>query len=143
MGRIITQHKWQTIDGFEVLAGWDRPLSHYFFQISRKCRGCGGEGSGQFEGQEDIECLDCYGRGEQFVFDNLDARSSGDLDSTDFMGGMTIAQVKKVLEKYLTAWPPKFLETIGYDAVANVGNQIYSYDTVGTVKLASSQQAHV
>jgi len=121
----MTQHRWQTTDGFEVLAGWDRPLQHYFFQISRLCPSCVGTG----ETETGATCFTCGGRGEQYLFDNLDAK-----EFTDALGGMTIANVQKVLEKYLTNWPAQFLTGVRYDSLNDLGNQQYTYEPVGTVK---------
>jgi len=125
----MTQHRWNTQDGFEVMSGWDRPLQHFFFQISRRCPSCAGGG----ESETGAECFSCGGRGDQYIFDNLDAHDK-DPQATDIMGGMTISQVRRALEKHLTAWPPQFLDSVGIDALNNTGNQIYTYDPVGTVK---------
>lgn len=128
----MTQHRWQTTDGFEVLAGWDRPLQHYFFQVSRRCPSCAGTG----ETETGAECIMCAGRGDQYVFDNLDAADKPITRMlTDPLGGMSIEQVKLVMVKFLTAWPDEFVASVAMDARNNIGNQIYTYDTVGTVKL--------
>ena len=121
----MTQHKWNTTDGFEVLAGWDRPLQHYFLQISRTCSGCHGEG----ETETGAECFNCGGRGEQFAFDNL-----SDTEFTDVLGGMSIDQITAALTKHLTVWPQQFLNDVVVDRIHNVGNQITTYDAVGSVK---------
>jgi len=121
----LTQHRWDTLDGFQVLAGWDRPLQVYFFQISRMCPSCWGEG----ETETGAECFTCGGRGEQFVFDNLAAR-----EFVSPMGGMSLQQVEAAMSKYLTEWPTTVVPHLVADGVNNEGNAINKYDSVGTVK---------
>lgn len=122
----MTQHRWKTTDGFDVMTGWDRPLQHYFFQISRLCPSCQGEG----ETETGAECFSCGGRGEQYVFDNLDAR-----EFVDNIGGMDIEQVAFAMDKYLTEVPPTVLSTLALEQLTDEGNKIEQHDTIGTVKL--------
>ena len=122
----MTQHRWKTTDGFEVMTGWDRPLQHYFFQISRLCPSCQGTG----ETETGAECFTCGGRGEQFVFDNLDAK-----EFVSPMGGMSIKQVEQAMDKYLTERPKDVLPALAAEGVMDEGNKLVQHHEVGAVRL--------
>jgi len=124
----MTQHNWRTTDGFEVLAGWDKPLQHYFVSISRNCPSCKGDG----ETETGAVCIMCAGRGEQFLFDNLDPRQSQGY--TDALGGMNIQQVAAVLNKYLTRWPDNVLHEMMAESAVNEGNKVVRHEDVGAIK---------
>jgi len=129
----MTQRKWDTTDGWSVLTGWDRPLQHYFVSISRECPDCDGQGFGQFEGLEETECLQCQGRGEEFLFDNLSDHGG----FTDRMGGMTLESVEKVLDDKLTSWPHGVIGILRRDQELNLGNDIVTFAQQGEQKQKS------
>lgn len=132
----MTQRKWTTTDGWEVLTGWDRPLSHFFVNIDRECTGCDGNGGvndGQ-AGEEDRDCTTCEGSGTEYLFNNL-----SDTQYTDFSGGMSMDQVKAVLQLKLTAWPAGLFERLANDKANNVGNDVVHFGTLGKAVETSAQ----
>jgi len=130
----MTQRKWETTDGWEVLCGWDRPLQYFFLDIGRKCRDCDGQGYGQFEGQEETECVQCGGRGREYLFNNLD-EPEGDL--VDDEGGMTVRQVMRVLDTRLTSYPDGIENGLFSDEANDIGNFVKTYPVQGAAKDAS------
>ena len=125
----MTQRKWQTLDGWEVLCGWDRPLQHFFVSIDRTCTKCAGDGgnctnvlTGDFE-----ECEACKGSGTEYLFNNLDDKTG----MTDIMGGMSIDQVRMVLERYLTKYQEGIIGALILDQAGNVGNLIVEMEPYG------------
>jgi hypothetical protein len=129
----MTQRKWTTTDGWSVLTGWDRPLQHFFVSIDRECGGCDGEGiiTDGFGGAEDDprDCTTCEGTGNEYLYNNLE-----DTKHTDAMGGMTIEQVKTVLELKLTKYPEGLLEALILDQAGNIGNLVQEYEPYGEEK---------
>lgn len=127
----MTQRKWKTLDGWEVLCGWDRPLQHFFVNIDRQCGGCDGTGdvTDGFGGTPDYprDCTTCEGTGIEYLFNNLDDKTG----MTDAMGGMTIDQVKMVLEQKLTKYQEGILGALIMDQVGNVGNLVQVYEPCG------------
>lgn len=118
----VTQRTWKTIDGWEVLTGWDRQLQHYFLQISRACTNCGGDGS-VIRDYAEQECGACEARGQEFLFSNLDDKTG----MTDIHGGMSQSQIVLVLEKYLTDWPDQVIAVLGNDRHNNLGNDQHDF----------------
>lgn len=125
----MTQRKWTTNDGWDVLTGWDRPLQHFFVNIDRVCRNCGGQGGFGDEPNDADQCPVCEGTGTEYLFNNLE-----DEEHTDPMGGMTIDQVRWVLDHKLTAYPEGLLAALVVDQVANMGNLIQDYEAYGEAK---------
>jgi hypothetical protein len=128
----MTQRKWRTTDGWEILCGWDRPLSHFFVNIDRECTGCDGNGGvndGQ-AGEEDRDCTTCEGSGTEYLFNNL-----SDTKYTDSMGGMSIEQVAQVLNEKLTAVPHTLTFDLMADKAHDVGNFVKHYGTLGEEKV--------
>ena len=124
----MTQRKWTTTDGWEVLTGWDRPLQYFFVSIDRTCRACNGAG----EVDEKL-CQVCDESGTEFLFDNL-----GDTTGmTDKRGGMTIEQVAAVLDSKLTKVPHNLTYDLLADKAQNKGNEITDYGTLGEEKHAN------
>jgi len=123
----VTQRVWETTDGWNVLTGWDRPLQRFFLQISRQCAKCVGDGSNN---NDDGDCEQCNGRGEEFLFDNLDDKTG----MTDQMGGMSIDQINQVLKLKLTAYPDNLLTFLNNDRVRNLGNDRAVMETIGEAK---------
>jgi len=126
----MTQRKWETTDGWSVLAGWDRPLHHFFVSIDRQCRACNGDGGFGLEPNDADMCGKCQGEGNEYLFNNL----SDTTGMTDLLGGMSIDQVKRVLDDKLTQYPQSVLSDLVGDQIANAGNHIQVYDTVGAAK---------
>lgn len=126
----MTQRKWQTEDGWDVLTGWDRPLSHFFVDIERTCVKCNGNGGSGEEPNDADMCPVCNGSGSEWLFNNLD--HNGPYTIHNSMGGMTIEQVKNVLEAMLTWYPPTLIGDLLQDKRNNVGNLIETYMTKGT-----------
>jgi hypothetical protein len=126
----MTQRKWTTTDGWQVLTGWDRPLQHFFVNIDRECTGCDGDGDvtdGIGGTEEDPrDCETCEGSGTEYLFNNL-----SDTQYTDPMGGMSIEQVAQVLNLKLTAVPHTLTFDLMADKAKNVGNFIQDYGTLG------------
>jgi hypothetical protein len=120
----MTQHRWNTTDGFEAMAGWDRPLRHFFFQVGKDCECVALEPE---DPDEDYNCDKCGGEGQLWVYENL-------RDKSLFMGGMTLEQVQDRLQRYLTAWPAELVPNLTRDKANDVGNQITGYDPIGTVR---------
>lgn len=123
----MTQRKWTTTDGWEVLTGWDRPLQHFFVNIDRECIACQGAGERPEVGEE--ECKTCEGSGTEYLFNNL-----SDTKFTDPMGGMTIVQVQQVLELKLTQHPQSLVADLMLDKRNNVGNFSQQYGVLGEAK---------
>lgn len=123
----MTQRKWKTTDGWDVLTGWDRPLQHFFVTINRECRRCDGTGEAPELGED--PCGACNGRGNEFLYDNLD-----DTKFTDALGGMSIEQVKTVLDLKLTAFPRELMWDLLTDKKDNVGNLVVTYEPIGERK---------
>ena len=121
----MTQRKWQTLDGWEVLTGWDRPLQHFFVNIDRTCIHCDGAGEAPEVGE--YPCTYCNGSGTQYLFNNLDDKTG----MTDVMGGMSIYQVRMVLEKYLTKYQEGIIGALILDQAGNVGNLIVEMEPYG------------
>jgi hypothetical protein len=122
----MTQRKWTTEDGWDVLAGWDRPLQRFFLGISRICPSCGG--SGHEDGDRKFGCNACDGRGEQHAFNNLDNAAKYP------MGAMELADVVNELERHVTAWPPALTVQLQIDQHGNLGNEVSSYEPIGRLK---------
>jgi len=72
----------------------------------------------------------CGGRGEEFLFDNLDSKNP----LTDPMGGMSQAQVFAALTATLTEWPDQVMAVLGYDKNANLGNSTSDFGMIGAKK---------
>jgi hypothetical protein len=130
----MTQRKWQTVDGWEVLTGWDRPLQHFFVNIDRECRGCDGtgqvtDGIGGTE-EDPRECETCDGTGAEYLFNNLSDTSG----MTDRVGGMSIEQVKQVLDMKLTAFPKELIWDLQTDKAKDIGNFQHTYEPIGEEK---------
>jgi len=126
----MTQRKWQTTDGWDVLTGWDRPLQHFFVNIDRVCRPC--EGTGEIDDEpplEPRECSWCKGTGTEYLYNPLE-----DTQYTDAMGGMTIDQVRTVLELKLTKYPEGLIGALILDQVGNIGNLIQQMEPYGEEK---------
>jgi hypothetical protein len=125
----MTQRKWKTEDGWQVLTGWDRPLSHFFVNIDRGCRGCDGEGiiTDATGGPEGRECTTCEGSGTEYLFNNLDDNSG----MTDRMGGMTLENVMYVLSITVTKTPVGLMERLRLDKSWEVGNDVTDYGVLG------------
>ena len=123
----MTQRKWQTLDGWDVLCGWDRPLSHFFVNIDRKCTNCDGNGGFGDEPNDADTCPVCEGSGTEYLFNNLDDKTG----MTDVMGGMSIYQVRMVLEKYLTKYQEGIIGALILDQAGNVGNLIVEMEPYG------------
>ena len=128
----MTQRKWDTTDGWEVLTGWDRPLQHFFVNIDRQCRDCGGGGLVNPDNVDEM-CKTCEGEGTVWLFNNLDDETG----LTDSFGGMTIGAVKRVLELKLTAVPEGLYNMLRYDQYHDMGNDIRHFGTLGEEKKAS------
>ena len=126
----MTRRIWDTTDGWEVACGWDRPLQHFFIDISRECGGCDGTGEvtdGMGGTPDDPrDCTTCEGTGVEYLFNNLE-----DTEHTDAMGGMTIYQVQWVLENKLTQYPKGILGALILDQLNNIGNLEKKYATYG------------
>jgi hypothetical protein len=121
----ISQHRWNTEDGWDVLTGWDRPLSCFFLDITRKCDGCYGEGLAPSPpATPNTPCDVCHGRGEDVLFDNLD---HGD-------GRMTLIEVETTLKRYLTDYPKEIVMRLAADRQHSIGNEITDYDTIGEAR---------
>ncbi len=90
----MTQRRWETRDGWDVLTGWDRPLSRFFLVISRGCP-LG-------------ECSECRATGEHFLFDNLSSPKYP-------RGNMTLKDVEHELNALLTTWPRAVLHSLAND----------------------------
>jgi hypothetical protein len=127
----MTRREWNTEDGWEVACGWDRPLQHFFIDISRKCRNCDGQGGFGEEPNDADQCPVCEGQGTEYLFNNL----TDNTGMTDRMGGMTIEQVKQVMEKYLTKYQEGILGALILDEVGNVGNLVQHYEPYGMEKI--------
>lgn len=112
----MTQRKWKTTDGWEVLTGWDRPLQHYFLTISRKAP----------DGEN------------EYLFDNLDDKTG----LTDPLGGMTQAQIFRALNKCLTEWPRQLMAVLGNDHAQNLGNVISEVEPSPIGKAKAGVQAY-
>jgi hypothetical protein len=125
----MTQRKWTTTDGWNVLTGWDRPLQHFFVSIDRECVRCDGNGGFGDEPNDADTCPVCNGQGNEYLYNNLE-----DTKYTDAMGGMTIEQVKTVLELKLTKYPAGLLEALILDQEFNAGNLIQEYEPYGEEK---------
>ena len=123
----MTQRKWQTLDGWEVLTRWDRPLQHFFVNIDRKCTNCDGNGGFGDEPNDADTCPVCEGSGTEYLFNNLDDKTG----MTDVMGGMSIYQVRMVLEKYLTKYQEGIIGALILDQAGNVGNLIVDMEPYG------------
>jgi hypothetical protein len=126
----MTQYKWETTDGWNVLVGWDRPLQHFFLDIGRDCPACQGDGGFGLEPNDADICGTCNGRGTEYLFNNLD----DDTGMTDAMGGMTIEQVRLVLLEKLTAYQEGVLGMLILDEAGNVGNKITEFEPYGQVR---------
>lgn len=130
----MTQRKWETEDGWSVLCGWDRPLQHFFVSIDRECGGCDGEGivTDGFGGtpEEPRDCNTCDGVGTEYLFDNLGDNSG----LTTPLGGMSLDQVKRVLEQKLTWYPGTLIGDLATDRANNAGNQVDVYETLGVAR---------
>jgi len=118
----MTRRTWDTNDGWECAAGWDRPLQHFFFDIQRECGGCDGTGqvTDGFGGtpEDPRDCTTCEGQGIEYLFNNL----TDDTGLTDPMGGMKLEQVQRALERHLTAWPEGLVGALILDELGNIGN---------------------
>jgi hypothetical protein len=125
----MTQRTWTTEDGWQVLTGWDRPLQHFFLQISRECTKCGGDGS-ILDNYIENDCDACKGRGEQFLFDNLSDKTG----MTNRMGGMSLNQIASVLQSNLTAYPKDILKFLLDDCRRDLSNARAVHETIGRVK---------
>jgi hypothetical protein len=123
----MTQYKWPTTDGWEVLVGWDRPLQHFFVNIDRVCRSCHGDGGFGLEPNDADICGRCNGRGTEYLFNNLDDKTG----MTDAMGGMTLEQVRLVLTEKLTVYQEGVIGMLILDQVGNVGNKIVTFEPYG------------
>jgi hypothetical protein len=121
----MTQHRWQTEDGYDVLTGWDRPLACYFLGISRDCDGCYGVGLAPSPpAPPDTTCDVCQGRGEEYLYDNLDHGN----------GRMTLIDVETTLKQYLTDYPPEIVMRLAADRQHNAGNEINDYPPIGRAR---------
>ncbi len=130
----MTQRKWDTHDGWNVLTGWDRPLQHFFVTIDRECRQCGG--SGDFgEEQPTGACSVCGGEGNEYLFNNFEDTSG----LTDMWGGMKLEDVAEVLSSKLTKIPEGLLNMLRYDQAHDMGNDIRHFGTLGEAKKTSAQ----
>jgi hypothetical protein len=118
----VTQRKWTTEDGWEVLTGWDRPLQHFFVNIDRTCRACNGAG----EIDEKL-CQVCDESGTEYLFNNLSDTSG----LTDKWGGMSIENVAHVLSTKLTHVPDNLMWDLMVDKSKNSGNEVKHYGTMG------------
>jgi hypothetical protein len=113
----MTQHRWGTTDGWEAMAGWDRPLQNFFFQASKLC---------ECDGQDD--CEKCLGEGEIYLYENL-------RDPALSLGRMTLAQVAARMNQYLTDYPRELLTALQRDQRLDAGNDITEYPSVGTARV--------
>src|SRR5439155_10238040 len=109
----MTQRRWTTEDGYEILTGWDRPLQYFFLDISRTCPSCEGNGTSGEDPQ--FGCNDCEGNGEQHPFSNLDSPKYP-------RGAMTLCEVMYEIEQRLTAWPEDLERRLANDKAGNLGN---------------------
>lgn len=130
----MTQRKWNTEDGWSVLTGWDRPLQHFFVTIDRECGGCDGEGivTDGFGGtpEDPRDCNTCDGEGIEYLFNNLNDNTG----LTTILGGMSLDQVKAVLDQKLTWYPDTLIGDLATDKANNAGNQVDTYATRGVEK---------
>jgi len=130
----MTQRKWETTDGWEVLTGWDRPLQHFFVNIDRQCTGC--QGSGERPEVGEYPCATCEGSGTEYLFNNLEDTSG----LTDSLGGMTLENVKHILSIKVTAVPDGLYNMLRYDQAHDMGNDVRHFGTLGEeVKETSAQ----
>lgn len=130
----MTQRKWETLDGWSVLTGWDRPLQYFFVSINRACQACNGDGGfGVAEDESDV-CGKCEGSGDEYLFNNL----SDTTGYTDAYGGMTLTNVKRVLDEKLTTYPADVLLGLQQDKAGDVGNFIETYPTQGEQRVSTA-----
>lgn len=123
----MSQYKWDTLDGWSVLCGWDRPLSHFFVNIDRECRKCKAAWEAWELDESTHPCSVCEGSGTEYLFNNLDDKTG----MTDAMGGMSIDQVRLVLTDKLTAYQEGVLGMLILDQAGNVGNKIINFEPYG------------
>jgi hypothetical protein len=114
----MTRRTWDTNDGWECAAGWDRPLQHFFFDIQRQCRNCDGQGGFSDEPNDADQCPVCEGQGIEYLFNNL----MDEEGLADAMGGMKLEQVQLALGRYLTEWPEGLVGALILDELGNIGN---------------------
>ena len=121
----MTQHRWGTKDGYEAMAGWDRPMQSFFFQASKICE-CMNEVD--CEGVPPNDCEICGGDREIWLYENL-------ADPELSVGRMTIEQVKTKIDQYLTGCPPALYDNLMIDKANDAGNDITEYPSVGRAKV--------
>lgn len=109
----MTRRSWKTEDGWNVACGWDRPLQHFFLDIGKDCTKCEGEGTLE----DDVDCVDCKGAGETWLFNNLT-----DKKYVGTVGGMKIEDVLDELVKYVTDFPATLIYDLLGDWRHNKGN---------------------
>ena len=93
-----------TRGNLSVFAGWDRPLKYFFVVVER------------VDAKDDDE-------DEGYVFSNLRDRPPG-------KAGMTLDEIRAVLDKHSITPPPSFYDDLAQDKVYNSDVQ-FNYDKGG------------
>jgi hypothetical protein len=96
----MSQIKWDTTDGLEILTGWDRPLGHHFLLVERRVV--------LMDGSTDYETV--Y--------------------SADAWAGCSAAEVLGVLTRLGVRPPPDLLPLLHAHREANLGNEIVDYGVI-------------
>jgi hypothetical protein len=106
----MSNRKWKTEEGWEVVAGWDRALAGFFLMISTDCPNteCTAEVDPELLPEDCPTCKDSSGT--LFLYNNLD-----DMTLKDKLGQMEYEEVEVRLKRYLTALPPSLLADLYAD----------------------------
>jgi hypothetical protein len=127
----MTRRTWDTLDGWEVAAGWDPPLQYFFLDISRECE------HDDDEDREGVECEICHGSGTQYLYNNLDDKSN----RVDTMGGIhNLDIVEELIREYLTDYPPEVMSTLYEDRSLQRGNENLYYGAIGRIRKESDAE---
>jgi hypothetical protein len=122
----MSRRTWTTLDGWDVVVGWDPPMGRYFMDISRDCE------HDDDEDREGVECKLCQGSGQQFKYDCLD---DDEPNNVDIMGGIyDLRYVELILNRYLTDWPREVLIDVYTDQDQDLANVIKYYGGIGYLK---------
>lgn len=132
----MTRRQFHTVEeNLTIVAGWDRPLQHYFLGITAPCATCAGTGlkngvqlvaigADPADHERDELCQTCVGDGRLTAFDNLE-----DPRYRPF-GAMTLRNVRMELENRGIPLPERFFVTLLDDFLNDRGNEFRDFGTI-------------